>query len=211
MDVVAELMPAGEPKHLEVIKYPMVRTLISEQGRPRMLLMLSIMIRDFCSSVNVVRNMNEDQIIEAAAMLLDECGNFRLEDYTMMFALAKRGQLVKIYDRIDIQVINEILDKYWEQRNAAGKRAQQEEADHLENGVPQIGSSNRQLTFDPQRGYMETTPKDGLAAISGAMAYLKEQMVEAKLVDRDENAARKQLQPNFRSGGGDGKVDEGGH
>lgn len=202
--MVAELMPAGQPKHLEVVKYPMVRSLISEQGRPRLLLMVSIMIRDFCSSVNVVRNMNEDQIIEAAAMLLDECGNFRLEDYTMMFALAKRGQLVKIYDRIDIQVINEILDKYWEQRNAAGKRAQQEEIDHIENGVPQVASSNRQLTFDPQRGYMETTPKDSVAAISGAMAYLKEQMVESKLVDLDENKARQQIQANFKTVGSNG-------
>jgi hypothetical protein len=42
---------------------------------------------DFCSSINVLRNMNEDQMIEAAAMLIAECGNFRLEDYVMMFSM----------------------------------------------------------------------------------------------------------------------------
>jgi hypothetical protein len=88
-----------------------------------MLALVTIMVKDFCNSVNVVRNMTEDQMIECAAMLLDECGNFRMEDYLMMFNMAKRGQLVKIFDRLDITVVTQMLDEYWAIRHKAGEEA----------------------------------------------------------------------------------------
>jgi hypothetical protein len=130
--VVNQLMPAGKPDYLGMVKYPKISDLIQVQGEPRILLIISIMIRDFCASFNVVRNMNEDQILESAVMLMTECGNFRLEDYTMMFAMAKKGQLVKIYDRIDIEVITNILDKYWNTRKDAAIQAQESEAGNLD-------------------------------------------------------------------------------
>ena len=114
ISLTSELMPAGVPSFLEIVKYPMIRDLIAEIGKKKMLAILVLLVKDFCSSINVIRNMNEDQMIEAGAMLLDECVNFRLEDYVMMFSLAKRGQLIKILDRIDLQLIGEMMDKYWE-------------------------------------------------------------------------------------------------
>jgi hypothetical protein len=125
-----ELMPAGQPNYLDVIKYPMISKLIGQIGEPSVLLILSIMVRDFCGSLNVARNMNEDQILEAATMLMNECGNFRLEDYTMMFALVKRGELIKIYERIDITFFTEILDKYWERRRDAARELEASEELH---------------------------------------------------------------------------------
>lgn len=122
----SELMPGGSPAYTEVARYPMIAQLIKEHGRQSMMAAVFVLVKDFCGSLNVVRNMNEDQMIEAAAMLLDECGNFRLEDYVMMFGMAKRGNLVKILDRVDIQVIGQMIDAYWEKRNAAGNRAQEE-------------------------------------------------------------------------------------
>ncbi|MBK7885497.1 MAG: hypothetical protein IPJ81_18160 [Chitinophagaceae bacterium] len=99
------------------------------------------MIKDFCSSLNVVRNMNEDQMIEAAAMLLDECENFRLEDYMIMFSMAKRGELVKIMDRIDLQVITAMLDEYFTRRKLAAINKVDNEINRLDS----IGNTTRQI------------------------------------------------------------------
>lgn len=127
VSMVSDLMPAGNPAFLSMIKYPMIRNLISEHGKKTMLKVLFLLIRDFCNSINVVRNMNQDQMIEAAAVLIDECDNFRLEDYTIMFSMAKRGGLVKILDRIDISVITQMLDEYWKRRNVAAVKLQESE------------------------------------------------------------------------------------
>lgn len=139
-EIVSDLMPGGVPKFLEVVKYPKVSDL-AIQNKPRTLLLISIMVRDFCSSLNVVRNMNEDQIIEAAGMLMDESDNMRLEDYTMMFALAKRGGLVKIYDRIDLQVISDIFDAYWIKRSNAAIKAEEEAVNSQETQMPMMRTS----------------------------------------------------------------------
>lgn len=139
ISLTSELMPGGVPSFLEVIKYPMVRDLISEIGKKKMLAILVLLVKDFCSSINVVRNMNEDQMIEAGAMLLDECGNFRLEDYVMMFSLAKRGQLIKILDRIDLQLIGEMMDKYWDKRNSVAQVFIENSQNHYDS----LGSTKR--------------------------------------------------------------------
>jgi len=125
--LVGDLMPAGIPAFLSMIKFPMIKDLVNEHGKKTMLKVIFLLIRDFCSSINVVRNMDQDQMIEAAAMLLDECGNFRLQDYTMMFSMAKRGQLVKIMDRIDISVIIQLLDEYWKMRNRTAEKLLEKE------------------------------------------------------------------------------------
>ncbi|MBK7885154.1 MAG: hypothetical protein IPJ81_16225 [Chitinophagaceae bacterium] len=139
--LVSDLMPQGKPKYLEVIKYPMIRQLIETEGKKKMLAVLVLMIKDFCSSLNVVRNMNEDQMIEAAAMLLDECENFRLEDYMIMFSMAKRGELVKIMDRIDLQVITAMLDEYFTRRKLAAINKVDNEINRLDS----IGNTTRQI------------------------------------------------------------------
>lgn len=124
--MTSALMPHGKPALLEMRNYPQIAALAAEHGRKSLLKVIFLIIQNFCSSVNVVRNMSEDQMIEAAAMMLDECGNFRLEDYQLMFAMAKRGQLVRIMDRIDISLISQMMDEYWRVRNAAG-RAKEED------------------------------------------------------------------------------------
>jgi hypothetical protein len=123
IQIAMDLMPGGKPAFLDVIKYPTIKKLIEEMGEPSVLLMLSVMVRDFCGSLNVSRNMNEDQILEAAMILLKECGNFRLEDYTMMFAMAKRGELIpNFYERIDVLTITTLLDLYWAKRHDAARQ-----------------------------------------------------------------------------------------
>lgn len=136
MGIISTLMPAGIPDYLGVIRFPKVSGLIIQEGKKKTLFMICALIRDFCNSLNVSRNMNEDQIIEAAAMLMDECGNFRLEDYAMMFALAKRGALLKLYDRIDLEVITAILDAYWAKRHKAAIEAEEKAINAQETQLP---------------------------------------------------------------------------
>ena len=141
MEVVTELMPAGVPDFLSVVKYQKISALKTTLGQKDLHKAVFLLVKDFCSSLNVVRNMNEDQMIEAAAMLLDECGNFRLEDYTMMFALAKRGGLVKLYDRIDLEVITAIIDAYWVKRHKAAIEAEEKAVMAVESQIPTLRSS----------------------------------------------------------------------
>lgn len=149
MELIAisrDLMPEGKPAFLQVVKFPMIRDLAKSEGPNIMLKVLLLMVKDFCNSLNVVRNMNDDQMIEAASMLLDECDNFRLEDYTMMFSLGKRGQLVKIMDRIDLQIITAMMDEYWIQRKRAATKTVDEEIKHLDS----IGNTARLIdTMNP--------------------------------------------------------------
>lgn len=139
ISITSDLMPLGKPNFIDVVKYPMIRELVQKEGKKKMLALIVLLIKDYCSSINVVRNMNEDQMIEAAAMMLDECGNFRLEDYVMMFAMAKRGQLIdKLYQSIDITTISQIMDIYWEKRKVAAELFTEREVLHYDTLGPTI-------------------------------------------------------------------------
>lgn len=174
------LMPKGVPNFLDVVKYPKIEVLISDLGKSKMLKVIFLMVKDFCSSMNVVRNMNEDQMIEAAAMLIDECGNFRLEDYVMMFQLGKRGELVKIMDRIDLQVITAMLDEYWLKRAKAAENNAVTEIKHIDS----LGSIKREnepkMTFNDAKGTYEEVPSisKSLYKLAGSFDGMKNLLSE---------------------------------
>lgn len=175
MAVVNELMPAGKPDYLGVISYPKICDLLKVENQVDMLILVSTLVRDFCSGVNVARNMNEDQILEAAAMLLNECGNFRLEDYAVMFSMAKKGQLVKFYERIDLEVITAIVDAYWIHRNKAAQEAQEQEANSLQGLGPSLRIEDG---MNPQDAKLMRLG-DGLAgALSNLKIQLREKLTE---------------------------------
>lgn len=138
ISITSELMPKGAPNLTGVIKYPTIERLGQEVGKKAPLLMIFTIVRDFCDSINVVRNMNESQMMEVSSMLLDECGNFRMEDYVMMFSLAKRRQIGNIFDHVDIEVISKIMDDYWTMRHTAGVRKQEEDLTQYEEGLKGI-------------------------------------------------------------------------
>ena len=159
--ITSRLMPQGVPQLLETVKYPQIAQLVEQYGAKNVRKALVLMVRDFCSSMNVVRNMNQDQMIEAASFLLDECGNFRIEDYHMMFAMGKRGQFatVKTYDRIDIQYISLMVDEFWKMRNEAGRRKQLEKPE-----IPAMHPEAKTLTDEQMK-----VLKDGIENITREM------------------------------------------
>jgi hypothetical protein len=133
----SELMPEGVPAYTSVIAYPKISKLITQYGRSIMWKAMVMLLKDFSDSFGVVRNMNEAQMLDAATMLLDECGTFRMEDYVMMFTLAKRGRLdlndgKGIMDRIDLETIGKIITAYYAKREAAADAmyAAQDRDDH---------------------------------------------------------------------------------
>jgi hypothetical protein len=168
--VILGLMPGGTPKFTEVIKYPKITDIMKESGPGMMLLMLSVMVRDFCASMNVVRNMNEDQIVDAATMMLQEVGNYRLEDYVVAFAMAKRGELVQIRDRIDMQVITELLDAYNRKRVDAkyDMLTQENERQEVQMVIPKVWN-----TPDDRKNSREMD--DRLTNFGAALSEIKAQ------------------------------------
>jgi hypothetical protein len=125
--ITARLMPQGKPTYTEVVNYAPIAALIAEKGYQEMHMVVGLMLTDLNSALNVVRPMNETQIQDAAHMMVDECGDFRLEDYHMMFQMARRGQLVKIMDRLDINIISQMMDEYYLKRRLAGQLKQENE------------------------------------------------------------------------------------
>lgn len=124
-------MPDGVPNFEPIRSFPTIKALCEsiKDGRKNMRAVLFNMVKNLSESINVVRNLTEDQMIEIASLLLDECGDFRLEDYQMMFTLAKRNKLVKFRDRIDITIVSEMLDEYWLLRKKEGDRILAEKED----------------------------------------------------------------------------------
>lgn len=182
MDMMArvnELMPSGNPAFRDIIHYPTIKQLEKEYGKTAMLGTLCILINDFCNSVNVVRNMNNDQVIEAAAFLLDECDNFRLEDYVIMFTMAKRGTLdVRIMDRVDIDLINKILNAYWVIRFEAGQRIQESE---LQEDNRRWDRPDRVIPDTPEDEAKEKEKSARFGQLVGIMtAWQKEEREEAE-------------------------------
>jgi hypothetical protein len=165
---VKQLFPEGKPDYLGVVKYPQIKDLVKDNGEPVVLLLIAVMVRDYCASVNVARNMNEDQILEAAAMLMDEAGNFRLEDYAMMFALAKRGKLVKIYERIDLTTITDMADAYYAERRDTKIAMQEQEIERQEVQAPHIASKQVYSTPEDRAGAQDLDYK--LTSMAGAIS-----------------------------------------
>lgn len=139
--IVSEIMPGGAPDFSIIRQAPSIAQLIKlpEVGYAKMQAVIGALIANFCKSQNLPdgKNMREPQIIDTAAFLLDECGTFRIEDYAMMFTLAKRGKLAmernrtmtgRVFDRVDMQLIAEFKENYEEMRWQYAERAMEEEA-----------------------------------------------------------------------------------
>lgn len=146
VSAASELMPNGDPDFSKIKYFPSISQLKSEVGNANLHKLLIVLIKNYCSSVNVPegKNMNEDQMIEAAGFLLDECDNYRIEDYVIMFTLAKRGKLVmernrsitgRIFDRVDIQLISEFKSNYDLLRRQGEDSIREEELRIIESSV----------------------------------------------------------------------------
>lgn len=121
VNAAQRLIPGGVVAFTELIGCPSIKSVAAGIGIPQTQTLIFLLIANFCKSFNVVRNMTEDQMIECAVYLLDECLDFTVEDYVIMFTLGKRRKLGTIMDHIDIEVIAEIHQQYLAHRQAKFK------------------------------------------------------------------------------------------
>lgn len=124
VELASELLPKGNPDFMAVKYYKPIKLLLEQEmaSLTDIRCALLTLVKNFSESMNVVRNLNETQAIEITEMLIDECGDFRIEDYFIMFQMAKRGKIGDIRDRIDIQLVSKLIDEYWEIRHKEGKK-----------------------------------------------------------------------------------------
>ena len=129
-----DLMPEGKPDFENIVHYPSIKQLSQkdQKGTKVVRAMINTIVTYFCNSLNLKWAMNEIQILEVSCMLLEECDNYRIEDYIMMFSLAKRGKLIKIYDRMDIELICKIREAYQLLRQQEGEKAYQKIEEELQ-------------------------------------------------------------------------------
>lgn len=151
--ITSTLMPNGNPDFKSLVKYQAIKSLIPQVGKKAIRRQLFSLIYDFCKAVNVVRNMTNDQMIEAAQMLLDECEDFRMEDYVIMFSMGKRGQLVDIRDRIDINIISMMLDRYYIVRREEAKKHFEAE-ERLHNMLPKTPETEQEKEMSERFGQL---------------------------------------------------------
>jgi hypothetical protein len=148
-EITSKLLPEGKPDFAVIRNHQPIKMLEKSIERKVLRATIYMMVKSFCESINVIRNMNEDQMIDCASMMLDECGTFRLEDYQVMFTMAKRGKIGKIMDRLDISVISQLLDEYWTIRNEYGKREQERQFDTI------TLTTNQNAEFVPKEKVLE--------------------------------------------------------
>jgi hypothetical protein len=128
VELASELLPKGNPNFKAMRNFTPIKVLLDNESATitDIRCALLVLVKNFSESINVVRNLNETQAVEITEMLIDECGDFRLEDYFIMFQLAKRGKIGDIRDRIDIQLICKLRNEYKHYRDIEGEKLLEE-------------------------------------------------------------------------------------
>lgn len=137
--IIRDFMPNGVPNYIALSYAPSLKSLINEISFEHFQAVICCMIDDLCESFSFKeeKKMNESQVIECAAFLLEECKDYRLEDYACMFTMAKRNKLVvgdtgRVFDRIDIQLISQFKSNYDQLRQEEIKRLRISEEKRIE-------------------------------------------------------------------------------
>lgn len=135
----AKLTPKGNPDFSILRDRPWIKNMEQQYGAHRVLAALIVIISNFNKMLGVVRPMTAIQINDCAVHLLNEAGNYRIEDYVMMFTMAKAGKLGKIMDRIDLEMVCRFHEEYDRLRSDYGQRMQEE----------QVRQEEKKLLSDP--------------------------------------------------------------
>ncbi len=93
--------------------------LVNQYGKEKIHGLLIVMLTDFCNFYNVIRPMSATQIVDCAFELINTSieDYLGIEDFTIFFQGAKNGKYGKIYDRLDQQIIFDMLEMYRQERH----------------------------------------------------------------------------------------------
>jgi len=135
---------------------------------------LIVLLTSFANSLNLIRPMSSEQIVECAHELVmtSEEDFLSIEDYVLFFKGAKEGKYGRILDRLDQQTVFQLLEEYRSERHRQYHRIR--ETRHLE--LKGMGPSERTT----QKNELE----ESMYNIGGRIADLKEKLKEQREINR---------------------------
>lgn len=126
--------PESKPNYLELLKTPDRIVALEEIiGLPTLGKIIMAEIARFQLAFNVARPMNAQQIALCAESIITSAAEdyLSLEDLLVFFTNARRGDYGKIYERLDEQIIFQLLEQYREERHRFYTNYQDEQ--HVKN------------------------------------------------------------------------------
>lgn len=149
-------------KVLAINSHSRIPNLTHVYGFDSMLKVLCVLLGQFNNSLNLIRPMNNDQVVECAEALLftSEEDKLAIEDFVVFFKGAKEGKYGRILDRLDQQTIFEMLEKYRQERHESLLRIKDE-----------MSSQNKALPVNDRIADMFESEKDKMK--SANIEYLR--------------------------------------
>ena len=117
--ITTSLQIKPDSTYPEIFKDP--NTLQRVRGdKPRELeLMVRIWINEFQGAYNVSSKMDKPQIVSAAKSIVEQFYFLTLNDLSKFFSTATSGLYGQVFNRVDLETICRLLDKYCEARTIA--------------------------------------------------------------------------------------------
>jgi hypothetical protein len=132
---------ANTPDYSKLMSIPVtdrVPELSKKMGVENMGKIIMAEVTKFQNCFNVIRPMNAFQIAECAYAIIQSAEEdyLSLEDLILFFAGAKQSKYGKVYDRLDQQVIFEMLEVYRQERHATYLAMKEEQhSNHKSAGI----------------------------------------------------------------------------
>ncbi len=100
-----------------------------KDGMQRIAAVLTASLNSALSNINVRVGLNEDQVIEIAALIIDQSheDNLSLEDVLLFLQELSTGRAGKIYDRMDIPTFFELFEVYRQDRHESMRNIRYEQ------------------------------------------------------------------------------------
>lgn len=158
LKAIKVILPGGVCNFNHILdKGTSVSSMVINNGEKETVAILAVLLTKFSHSINVVRNLSAEQIKELAwDFVINDDWGFRLEDYVAAFQMAKNGVIGDIRDRLDIEVINDILDQYFTRRMAAIRERREQRV--FSDDMPRLSEgSDLQKGLDRLTGHFSAT------------------------------------------------------
>lgn len=161
-------------KVLDITLHARIPNLTHVYGFEKIHEILIVLLTSFNNSLNLIRPMNPDQIIECAndLVMTTEEDQLSIEDYVLFFKGAKEGKYGKILDRMDHQTVFSMLEEYRQERHRQYLRIREEK--HLAN--KSTGSTERTNNPDPI--------SESLCNVAGRLGDMKEKLKESREINK---------------------------
>jgi hypothetical protein len=129
--IVSSYIKAGTPQFALLLQTPLgdrIPGLAAKYGSKRIHALIVILVTNFCNNLNLIRPMTESQIVSCSFELMNTASEDQLsiEDLTVFFNGAVAGKYGRILDRMDQQILFELLENYRQERHISYSRLQEE-------------------------------------------------------------------------------------